>query len=122
MFGLQSDYLSDAMNLASIIENYFGKKVSHVTPKVNSKNQFPWFSVSFLMYRTYLITYEYERGYYSIFSTNQETSGISIQFSVENKRRFKDQNSDESTIIENLKLLDSEVRLRLPDKFLSMFD
>jgi hypothetical protein len=45
-----------------------------------------------------------------------------LQFSDENRVKFDNKNSDESIIIGNLELLDIEVRLRLPDKFLALFD
>lgn len=119
---MQNDYLDDAVNLAKIIEKYFDKKVSIVTPVIDTNKKFPWYCVKFVLYRTYRIVYEYERGYFSVFSANQDTSGLCILFSNENKEKFDNQKSDEATIISNLKLLDSEIRLRLPDKFLSTFE
>lgn len=122
VFGLQNDYLDDAVFLATIIEKYFKNKVSIVTPAIDTNKEFPWYCVKFVLYRTHRIVYEYERGYFSMFSADPDTSGICILFSEENKSKFNNQKSDESTIIENLKMLDSEIRLRLPDKFLTLFD
>lgn len=121
-YGLQDNYLDDAVFLANTIEKYFGKKVSIVTPTIDTNKQFPWYGVSFVLYRTYRIVYEYERGYFSVFSANQDISGICILFSEQMKSKFNNQNSDEPTIIENLKMVDAEIRLRLPDKFLTLFD
>lgn len=124
MFGLQenNDYLENAETLAGIIERYFVNRVSLVTPGIDSKKAYPWFCVKFVLYRTYRFVYEYERGYYSIFSANVDRSGLCILFNEENKEKFNGLNSDEPTVIENLKLLEYEVRLRLPDKFLIQFD
>jgi hypothetical protein len=118
---LQNDYLNNALYLSSIIEKHFDKKASLVTPEINAEKNYPWFRVSFVLYRTYQFCYEFERGYYSIYSANQEMSGICILFNDSNKKRFNNKNFDESTILENLKLLDNEIRLRLPDKFLIQF-
>lgn len=122
MFGLHNDYSSEAKYLSKIIESYFGNKVSIVTPTVDSKKKYPWYSVSFVLYRTYEIFYEYERGFFSIHFPNQDKSGICILMSEANRQKFNNQESNESVIIENLKLIDNEIRLRLPDKFLTQFE
>jgi hypothetical protein len=118
---MTENYLDKAMFLSSIIEKHFKNKVDLVTPAINSKFDYPWFAVNFVLYRTYNFVYEYERGYYSIFSGNQESSGITILFSNEYKKNFNNQSIDKSVISSNLELLDHEIRLRLPDKFLSLF-
>jgi len=118
---LKEIYLETACTLSSIIEEHYGNKVSIVTPEIG-EGDYPWYRVNFLLYRTYEFSYEYERGFYSIYSTKQETSGLCILFSDSNSEKFDNTNFEKSNIKENLMLLDEEIRLRLPDKFLSQFD
>lgn len=117
---MQDKYLKEATYISAVIEDYFGNKVSQITPGIDSGYGYPWFKVEFVMYRTYRFCYEYEKGYYSIVSAND--SGIYIEFSENNKSKFNNKSNKRSIIIKNLSLLDEEVRLRLPEKFLKLFD
>lgn len=119
---MQNIYIEDAIYLATIIEKYFKNKVSLITPKIEKNNNYPYYSVSFVLYRTYHFIYEYERGYYSIRSGNTDKKGIFIQFSDENRKKINNKDFDETIVKNNLRILDSEIRLRLPDKFLVEFD
>ncbi len=120
--GLQNEYIQKADELSEIIEKFFGKKVRNVTPCVAENSGFPWFKVTFVMYRSYKIAYEYERGYFSIYLDQGCSSGLVLNFSKENRQKIDSKNSDKKAIEHNLKILDEELRLRLPDKFLAQFD
>lgn len=117
---MQNKYLKDAKTIASMIKKYFGTKVSLVTPEI-SDDDVPWYRVSFVLYRTFKFNYEYEKGYFSLLSASNDKSGVIIQFSDDNIRKFDNRSPDETIVMENLKILDEEVRLRLPDKFLKQF-
>ncbi len=114
--------LKKAKKLEKIIEGYFKNKVSSLTPCIDDRIPFEWYSVTFVAYRTFHLMYEVERGRGNVFLW--KGAGLCINFSEENRNAFehKHEKVSEEFVVKNLQILDEELRLRLPDKFLAQFD
>ncbi len=104
----------DLRNLKRIIENYLGYKVKNTAIDVDRKSLF------YFCYDSFELKFSLGERYGEFGASMAMGNGYVGLASILGKRLSL--NSDEKSVIENLRIIDEYCRLRLPDKYLEEFD
>lgn len=104
----------DINNFANLIENYYGYKIHDMLVNEDSK------VVECILYKSFAISFSIGDRY-GVFGATLSLGSQSYSL-VDIFGKKVSLNSDEESILKNLKIIDEYCRLRLPDKFLDAYD
>jgi hypothetical protein len=112
--GNSGDIPEDLNKLMKIIDNYFGHKAINTTVLINEK------SLKYVLYDSFEWLFNLEERYGTFGVSLAMGNGYRGISKLLGKKLSLDNNED--SIKYNLEIIDQYCRLRLPDKFLTVFD